>query len=248
VARPIGSGSHAITSYDGKGVWLQQNNGGARCTLTELAFDGKIRTARRPTDCRFEPRADTPLGLLGAVVNPGGSRTGDELVPRQGMKPGRREAQIYGIAGHRMLAGSSRDRTSFILTDENAASRTPLARPTPIGDTDNAWPSPDGRYLLMSFEESAWSGSVQRMDLWLLDVAARQWSQLPSMPTPAILKATATAWTADGHIVLLGEFDGVGQAIAVWRPGDKDLQVRAISLPSPRADAFAVITFVAHPT
>jgi hypothetical protein len=32
------------------------------------------------------------------------------------------------------------------------------------------------------------------------------------------------AWTGDGRLLLLGSFDGVGDALAVWRPG-QDSQV-----------------------
>jgi hypothetical protein len=43
------------------------------------------------------------------------------------------------------------------------------------------------------------------------------------------------AWTGDGRLLLLGSFDRVGDALAVWRPGQDRLAFRRLRLPADRA-------------
>ena len=76
---------------------------------------------------------------------------------------------------------------------------------------------------------------VQSLDVWLLDLRTRHWSQLPGMPALAALKATSMAWTGDGRLLLLGSFDRVGDALAQWRPGQDRLAVCRLRLPADRA-------------
>jgi hypothetical protein len=52
---------------------------------------------------------------------------------------------------------------------------------------------------------------------------------------PDPLKFTSMAWTGDGRLLPLGSFDGVGDALAVWRPGQERLAVRQLRLPADRA-------------
>jgi hypothetical protein len=100
--------------------------------------------------------------------------------------------------------------------------------------------SPDGRLLAVSFEHPAWPGPRQRLDVWLLDLIELVWRHLPSMPVPAALKATGLSWAPDGRLVLLGDFDGLGSALAVWRPGQDRLAVRSVP-PASRGDGVFVV-------
>ena len=62
------------------------------------------------------------------------------------------------------------------------------------------------------------------------------------MPMLVALKLTSMAWTGDGRLLLLGSFDGVGDALAVWRPGQDRLAVHRLRLPADRAgsDSFVL--------
>jgi hypothetical protein len=88
----------------------------------------------------------------------------------------------------------------------------------------------------VEFSDPAWDGGPEQlMDMWLLDLRTGRWRQLPGMPVLAALKVTSMAWTDDGRLLLLGSFDRVGDALAVWRPGQDRLAVRQLRLPADRA-------------
>ncbi len=91
------------------------------------------------------------------------------------------------------------------------------------------------------FGNPAWPGSRQLLDLWLLDTATLEWSQLPGMPVAAALKSLATDWTADGRVVMLGAFDGVGNAIVTWAPTDDHFQLRTTNVRSTSIAAMSTV-------
>jgi hypothetical protein len=39
------------------------------------------------------------------------------------------------------------------------------------------------------------------------------------------------AWTGDGRLVLAGDFERFGEAMATWRPGQEQLAVKRLALP-----------------
>ena len=51
-------------------------------------------------------------------------------------------------------------------------------------------------------------------------------------------RSRSSAWADDGRLLLLGSFDGVGDALATWRPGQDHLAIHPIPLPQERADTF----------
>jgi hypothetical protein len=51
------------------------------------------------------------------------------------------------------------------------------------------------------------------------------------MPLITGLKAMSMAWTGDGRLLLVGDFDRFGKALASWRPGQDHLAVRRLPLP-----------------
>ncbi|GII22373.1 hypothetical protein Pme01_19700 [Planosporangium mesophilum] len=144
------------------------------------------------------------------------------------------------VTGRYLLTGAATGDGALVLTDVQAGSRTTIRRPTAIGDPSDGLASPDNRYLAIAFEHPAWPGPTQRLDLWLLEPASQRWQQAPSMPVPAALKFTAMTWLPDGRLVLLGDFEHVGQAVAVWRPGEDQFGIRTLALPEQRAEAFVV--------
>ena len=47
------------------------------------------------------------------------------------------------------------------------------------------------------------------------------------------------AWTDDGRLVLAGDFERFGKAVAVWSPGQEHLAVKRLPLPDPSgSDSF----------
>lgn len=129
-----------------------------------------------------------------------------------------------------------------VLPDESlevvtrSGARTKIPAPTTIGHPGfpGSCPaiSPDGRYVMVEYGHPAWPGPRQRLDLWLYDLQSRRWVHVPSMPAPVALKFTEEAWSKDGRLVILGSFYGVGRALAVWRPGERDLSVRVVDYPN----------------
>lgn len=122
--------------------------------------------------------------------------------------------------------------------------RLPL--PSSPGEFSDGVTSPDGRWIVVRMGNPAWPGPRQLLDLWLLDTRSLRWQHVPSMPTPVSLKQTDLAWTRDNRLVVLGRFDRdpdvsidrTKGVLALWRPGEPDLSIRSIRLPTQGAPAF----------
>ena len=77
----------------------------------------------------------------------------------------------------------------------------------------------------------------------MLDTKTMRLTQLPAMPALVPLKRTSMAWTRDGQLVLLTQQSG-RLAVALWRPGEKRLTVKALPVRDERhgsSDSFAVL-------
>jgi hypothetical protein len=241
-ARRLGTAAQVAPSLDGRGVWLTSYRDPRHCALAEIGLDGRERRPARPIDCRLHPRTETPLGLLVSVAPADEAMPGSDaiLTPGDG-HPVLRAPRIYAVFGHRLLAARQPQNWPAddgpLVVDELGGTRREIPRPTPIGSPSDGLPSPDGRWLAVSFEHPAWPGPRQRMDVWLLGLRDLRWRHLPSMPVPARLKFTSMSWTPDGRLVLLGDFDEVGTAVAVWWPGQQQLAIRRLTLPARAGDS-----------
>ena len=236
-ATPVGRAADVVVSRDGRGLWLWDQRDGRRCRLREVGLDGRQRRPARRVDCDTQPVADTDLGLLVWVEGPRPDEPLTALVDRD---DGRRLASypvVHTVAGDLVLWGGEEvDRGSFTLSDRRTGVRQRIPRPSRVGEAGGGLLSPDRRLLAVEFGDPAWEGGpAQLLDVWVLDLRTRRWRQLPGMPVLAALKATSTAWTGDGRLLLLGSFDRVGGALAVWRPGQDLLAVRRLRLPADRA-------------
>jgi hypothetical protein len=61
----------------------------------------------------------------------------------------------------------------------------------------------------------------------------------PACPLITAVKFMSMAWTDDGRLVLAGDFERFGKALAVWRPGQDHLAVKRLPLPDPAgSDSF----------
>ena len=83
----------------------------------------------------------------------------------------------------------------------------------------------------------------QVTDIWLLDLRTRRWRHLPGTPLITGVKFMSMQWTADGRLVLAGDFERFGEALVVWRPGQDHLAIKRLDLP----DYAGSDTFVAFP-
>jgi hypothetical protein len=179
--------------------------------------------------CTIGLLGDTSLGLLAwtedgegatALLDPGSGR----VVARY--------PQVYGVVGDLVLWGE-RDAGTFTLSDRRTGASHRLPRPTPHGQPDLGLASPDGRLLAVEFADPSWSQvQGQVSDIWLLHLRSRRWRRLPGMPLITGLKFMSMAWTGDGRLVLAGDFERFGKAVATWRPGQDQLAVKRLALPA----------------
>jgi hypothetical protein len=236
-ATPVGRATDVVTSRDGRGLWLWRYRGGRRCSLREVGLDGRPRRPARRVDCDTQPAADTDLGLL---VRTEGPRPDEPVTALVDPDDGHRLASypvVHAVAGDLVLWGDEElDQGPFTLTNRRTGIDQQIPRPSRVGQAGGGLLNPDRRLLAVEFADPAWDGGpAQLLDVWMLDLRTRRWSQLPGMPLLAALKFTSMAWTGDGRLLLLGSFDRVGDALAQWRPGQDQLAVRRLRLPADRA-------------
>ena len=142
------------------------------------------------------------------------------------------EAALLDPGSGRVVLWSERDDGPLTLTNRRTGASHPVPRPTPHGQAGLGQASPDGRLLAVEFGDTSWSRvQGQVSDIWLLDLQARGWRRLPGMPLITGLKFMSMAWTGDGRLVLAGDFERFGEAMATWRPGQEQLAVKRLALP-----------------
>jgi hypothetical protein len=236
-ATRVGRATNVVASRDGGGLWLWAQQDDRRCSLREVGLDGRQRRPARRVDCDTQPLGDTDLGLL---VPAEGSRPDEPLTALVDRDDGHRLASypvVHAVAGNLVLWGTEElDQGPFTLSDRRTDLARRIRRPSRVGSVGDSLLSPDRRLLAMEFGDPAWEGGpTQLLDVWVLDLRTRRWRQVPGMPMLVALKFTSMAWTGDGRLLLLGSFDGVGDALAVWRPGQDRLAVRRLRLPAERA-------------
>ena len=236
-ARPVGAGD-AMPSFDGRGIWLLER--GRRCTLRQIGLDSLARRPSRRVPCAIGLLDETSAGLL-AWAEP--SAAGEQRIlldPGSGRVVAR-YPEVHGVVGSQVLwGGPERHAGPFTLTDRRTGTSRPVPRPTPYGWAGSGLPSPDERLLAVEFADVSWSRvKGQVSDIWLLEVRTRRWWRLPGMPLITAVKFMSMAWTADGRLLLAGDFERFGKALAVWSPGQDHLGVKRLPLPDPAgSDSF----------
>ncbi|MQA84019.1 MAG: hypothetical protein GEV03_05135 [Streptosporangiales bacterium] len=247
-AVPLGSAWSVAPSLDGQGVWMLAHAGDDRCTLSEMGLDGVLRHPARPIDCRAQLRKETPAGILVDLPADGYQPPDSALLdPETGEAVGRYppiEAMTEHVTLTESGAGSeppvAGEYGRFALMDLLSGTRDLLPWPSRLAWTGEAAEDPTGRFLAVEFVDPS-HGPGQLMDVWVLDTEARRWLQLPQMPTYTDLKRTSMAWTTDGRLVMLGTFDGLGDAVVTWGAGEGHLSYSRVDLPDARGDASLVV-------
>ena len=230
----LGTGSNVWPVRGGRAVWVQGLVGRSRCTLREVALDGRVLRAPRAFPCATA--SDPAGGSLGLVVHR--TRLVDPLTARTVHTT---RWGILAAAGTKLLlAGPGRRLT---LLDTETGARRSLRSPAPFAEqVPGASVDPRGRLVALSYGNPAW-GTRQVLDVWLLDATTGKLSQLPGMPAFVSLKYTNMAWTDDGRLVLVAQSDGT-DIVAVWRPGRPRLALKIVQLPErgdSGSDTFAPI-------
>jgi hypothetical protein len=234
-ARVVGTALQAAPAQGGHGLWLLSQLAPRRCGLSEVTLAGAAVHRSTVVPCSSQLVASGGVGAVlvdgRRVIDPGTGRT--QL----------RASTVWTVAGRRALLSRGSGpplRLATLGTDRDQA----LRWPTRVGGTDEADAGPAGRAIALDFGDPAYRGSgTQIMDAWLLDPGSGRFRHLPGMPAAVLLKATSMAWAPDGRLVILASLPSGRTVVAVWRPGQPQLGVRAVRLPdrmSSGSDSFAV--------
>jgi hypothetical protein len=231
---PLGTGANAWPAGDGRSVWIQ-NAVQSGCTLRQVGLDGRRIRAPRRFPCATV--SDPSGGSLGLIV--GRTRV---LNPLTGHAVLQTRWGVWAVAGTKLvLAGPGKQ---FTLLDGKTRATRRLPWPSILTGLDRPAVDPRGRYVALAFADPAWGGGGnQALDVWLLDTETGKLTQLPGMPAFVSLKGTSMTWTDDGRLVLLGESNGK-DVVAVWRPGQRRLGIKSVSLPDRSdsgSDSFALL-------
>lgn len=233
----LGTGNIVWPSNDGRAAWVQRRGAESGCTLHQAGLEGQVLRAPRAFPCAraYDPNA----GVLGLVVN--GTRIIDPETGREVLEVPR---DVIAGTGKRLVLGRwGRREAQLSLLDVATGAQRPIRWPSMLANLDRPAVDPKGRFIALAFAEPAWrNGPQQALDIWLLDTRTRKLTQLPSMPALVSLKFTSIAWTADRRLVLFAKELGGKQIVAVWRPGQRQLAIKAVSLPEgTRSGSFAVL-------
>jgi hypothetical protein len=199
------------------GIWFTKFLTDSTCLLMKTTLSGATLIQERPFECGFTLVEHSSLVLVAFATDGTWAFIDPNTLESSFTAP-----KILGVIGERILVS---DQSGVALVDPASDSETRTLLPTEVGQPSYGVPSPDGKVVAISFEHPAWPGPRQRMDVWLLEVDTMEWSRLPSMPIAAALKATDLDWTPDGRLVIFGSFEDVGHAIAVWEPGQTELEI-----------------------
>jgi hypothetical protein len=230
----LGTGVHAWPAGDGRSVWVQSAVESG-CTVRQVGLDGRRIRAPRRFPCATV--SDPAGGALGLVV--GRTRILDPLTGKPVLKT---QWGIWAVAGTKLVLAGPEKQFTLLDTTTGAARRMPW--PSILGSRDQPAVDPRGRFVALAFAVPSWSGGARQvLDVWLLDTKTEELTQLPGMPAFVSLKGTSMAWTDDGRLVLLGESNGK-DVVAVWRPGQRRLGIKTLSLPDRSdngSDSFALL-------
>ena len=221
----------------GAGVWLLQR--GRRCALREVGLDSLARRPPRRVPCTIGLLADTPLGLL-VWTEPAADGEKSALLDPGTGRVVARYPEVLGVVGDLVLWGDQeRGAGPFTLTNRRTGARHRVPRPTPHGlaaaPTAGCWPS----------SSSTCRGPACRARWTTLAAGPPDPPLAAPAGTPLItgVKFMSMQWTADGRLVLAGDFERFGEAVVVWRPGQDHLAIKRLDLP----DYAGSDTFVAFP-
>lgn len=232
VATRLGVALQVVPSRDGQGVWMLTRRSPRRCVIRELDLDGRPRTRGRAVSCRTGVVAELPAGLLVTATGDLGRNAHSALLGPDRSVVRLRDPEPRPVVGNQVLFGLDR-RTPLLLHDARSGDTHRLPWPGKPGySLGDVTGEANGRRAIVEFARYS---PEHRLDLWLLDAAARRWQQLPGMPARLIPKGTDVDWTPDGRVVILS-----GNVLRVWRPGEPQVAVSRVKPPKEPGSGFIV--------
>jgi hypothetical protein len=231
-ATRLGTALQVVPSRDGQGLWLLGSQEASRCTVREVALDGRPRRAARQVSCRTGLVAELPAGLLVNAMGAGGRDWHGALLRPDGAVVRVGDPQAQPVVGDLVLRGADR-HTALVLHDVGTGANSRLRWPSrPDYGLGEVTGDPNGRLAIVEFAKYS---PEHRLDLWLLDTRTRRWQHLPDMPARMVPKVTDVQWTADGRVVVLSS-----NLLAVWRPGEPRLAVGRVPPPKQPGGNFLI--------
>jgi hypothetical protein len=231
----VGTAEQVAPALGGHGLWLLRRLAPDRCELSEVTL--VAASVRPPVEVPCSSQL-VASGATGAVLVER-HRVIDPITARTLL----RASTVWTVAGrHALLSRGAGPplRLATLGTGREGALRWPAR----IGGTDQADAGPGGRAIALDFGDPAYRGTgTQTMDAWLLDADTGHFRHLPEMPAAVFLKATSMAWASRGRLVILATLPSMRTVVAVWRPGQRHLEVRPVRLAdrmSSGSDSFVV--------
>lgn len=224
----LGDGEAVAPAADGRSAWIK-SYARSGCTLRQRSLEGIEIRAPRASPCASTIASAGSHGLVvnrTRVIDP---RTGETVLRA-------RWGVLAGTGPTLVLAGPGK---TFTIVGAVGRVLRRIPWPSTLGGLDAPAADPRGRYVALAFANPA----VQALDVWVLDTNTMRLRQLPAMPTLVPLKRTSMGWSRDSRLVLLTHKSG-RLAVAVWRPGEKSLTVKTLTLRDQRngsSDSFAVL-------
>jgi hypothetical protein len=224
-ASRLGPGSEAAPAPDGASVWVKRRTRPSHCTLRHVRLDGRVLRGPKAIRCSWRAGAGGALGLTVSstrIIDPATGRTVYKA-----------HAPIVAVAGRRVVLA---DRTGVALSVVDTADGTQRRLDWPATSGSLFRWSVSGRFVALGFGNPSWTSEGrypddQYFDVWVVDMETARLTRLPGMPAFVALKFTNIAWTRDGRLVLLARSGGK-YVLALWKPGQEHLQVKAVRLPA----------------
>lgn len=228
-ARQVDRGWFAFPAFDDSGFWLtDQPVYDGLCTVRKVTETGKVLVRPRWTYCGALPFTDTPYGLQAMY------RHESLLLAHDSLKKIGRYPRILASNRQELLVEAKDGKLALAVPGESKERQ--VERPSQREAKDGR-ASADGRYLAVPFLQAE---DEERLDFRVLDTQTLKWTRLPSMPLAFDVRNWTMRWSQDGRLVLAGAFAKTkdpdptdadfATTIAVWRPGDKELTLKQLSV------------------
>ena len=209
----LASGTDLLAARGSAAVWELAGQHG-RCAL---ALHPATHAAV-PAPCG-KLQADTDAGLLVSTarrvmfVDPltGTIRASVSTGGRVALQPLHRELVLE--------SSQPPDPTALTLVDLATGARRRLVWPSILHFNYHVVADPDGPLVAVWFDEPAYPGPAQAVDVWLLDTATGRFTHVPGFPAQEDIKFSGIAWTSDHRLVVVSESARARTVLGVWQPG-----------------------------
>jgi hypothetical protein len=217
----------------GRAIWTVSFQKKSACRLNEISLAGRV-LFHKPVSCSAALRYAPGLGPL--IVK----RHSYYLLPDEGAEPVLRAPDVWEFAAHDVLRVPTEKGALRVMNLQSGSSWT-VPWPSSINHIGDAEVSPKTRIIALSFSDPAYHDSgTQVTDEWLLDLRDHRLLHLPDMPASVELKFTRIAWANEDELVWLGQTQH-HDFVAIWKPGDKHIHVRAIRLATRRSGSSSFV-------